>query len=102
MKLTKLLVLADKEYNWFDLSWLLLKKNCTLVVPPKNYGPKIVHRKFKRTKFHKQYEDNKEYYPQKNNEWSVFSSLKRVQGLKIRARKRFMKKREMGWQIVWV
>jgi hypothetical protein len=28
--------------------------------------------------------------------------LKRVQGLKIRARKRFMKKREMGWQIVWV
>lgn len=101
MKLTKLLVLADKGYYWFDLSKLLFGKDCTLVVPPKNYGTKIVHRNFERTKFHKQYENNQEYYPLRNNVESVFSSLKRVQGLKIRAKKGFMKKREMGWQIVW-
>ena len=101
MKLTKLLVLADKGYYWFDLSNLLRAKDCTLVVPPKNYGTKIIHRNFERGKFHQQYEVNKEYYPLRNNVESVFSSLKRVQGLKIRARKSFMKKREMGWQIVW-
>lgn len=101
MKLTKLLVLADKGYYWFDLSNLLRRKDCILVVKPKNYGTKIIHRNFQRAKFHKQYEVNKEYYPLRNNVESVFSSLKRVQGLKIRARKSFMKKREMGWQIVW-
>ena len=100
-KLKNLLVLADKGYYWFDLSKLLNTKNCTLVVPPKDYGTKIVHRNYQRQKFHKQYEVNEEYYPLRNNVESVFSSLKRVQGLKIRAKKGFMKKREMGWHIVW-
>lgn len=101
LKLTNLLVLADKGYYWFDLSKLLNSKDCILVVPPKNYGNKIVHRNFAREKFHKQYEENKEFYSLRNNVESVFSSLKRVQGLKIRAKKGFMKKREMGWQIIW-
>ena len=100
-KLKNLIVLADKGYYWFNLSNLLLSKNCTLVVPPKNYGIKRVHKNLQRKKFHEQYEVNKEYYPLRNNVESVFSSLKRVQGLKIRSRKSFMKKREMAWQIVW-
>jgi len=100
-KLKNLIILADKGYYWFDLSNLLKRKNCTLVVPPKNYGVKFVHRNLERANFHKQYYENKEIYSLRNNVESVFSSLKRVQRLKIRSRKAHMKKKEMGWQIVW-
>ncbi len=72
-----------------------------MVVPPKNYGTKCVHRNYEREKFHKQYYENEKLYSLRNNVESVFSSLKRAQGLKIRSKKGFMKKREMGWQMVW-
>ena len=101
-KLRDLIVLADKGYYWFDLFNLLKAKNLSLVVPPKNYGPnRHSTKRLIRLKFHKTYENNKELYSLRNNVESVFSSLKRVQGLKIRSRIGFMKKREMGWQILW-
>ncbi len=100
-KLKNLIILADKGYYWFKLANLANFKGNTLVVPPKNYGTKIVHRNLERTKFHKQYLENKEIYSLRNNVESVFSSLKRVQGLKIRSRKAHMKKKEMGWHILW-
>lgn len=100
-KLKNLIVLADKGYYWFDLFDLLKSKNNILVVPPKNYGTKCLHKRSRRRNFHQTYENNKEFYALRNNIESVFSSLKRVQGLKIRSRKSFMKKREMGWQIIW-
>ena len=96
-----MIILADKGYYWFKLANLANLKGNTLVVPPKNYGTKIIHRNLERSKFHKQYFENKEIYSLRNNVESVFSSLKRVQGLKIRSRKAHIKKKEMGWQIVW-
>lgn len=99
--LKHLKVLADKGYYWFELSKLLNSKDNILVVPPKNYGSKCVHNNFDRLNFHKQYYENEEIYSLRNNVESVFSSLKRVQSLKLRSRRSFMKKREMGWHIVW-
>lgn len=100
-KLRNLIILADKGYYWFDLFDLAKSKNNILVVPPKNYGNKCLHNRSKRRNFHQTYENNKDLYALRNNVESIFSSLKRVQGLKIRSRKSFMKKREMGWHIVW-
>ena len=101
-KSNKLIVLADKGYYWFDLFNLIKSRGGTLVVPPKNYGLNCKSSKrLTRLQFHKTYEKNKELYSLRNNVESVFSSLKRVQGLKIRSKRSFMKKREIGWQIVW-
>lgn len=101
-KYQKLFVLADKAYWWFDLFKLLKSKNNVLVVPPKKYSSKgFTHSKAVRTQIKQAYSENEEIYSLRNNVESVFSSLKRVQGLKIRSRKSFMKKREMGWHMVW-
>lgn len=94
-------ILADKGYYWFDLFYLAKNKQNKLIVPPKQYGNKCVHRRSKRRNFHNCYYENEYKYSLRNNVESVFSSLKRVQKLRIRSKLFFMKKREMGWQIVW-
>ena len=99
--LKHLKILGDKGYYWFKLSKLLNSKNNILIVPPKNYGLKCIHNNLERHRFHKQYYENEEIYSLRNNVESVFSSLKRVQRLKLRSKRSFMKKREMGWHIVW-
>jgi len=100
-KLKEIDILADKGYYWFDLFDLAKSKNNKLIVPPKNYGTKCLHKRSRRRKFHNCYYENEMKYPLRNNVEGVFSSLKRVQGLKIRSRRAHMKKKEMGWHIVW-
>lgn len=100
-RLKNITILADKGYYFFDLYQLSNSKGGTLVVPPKNYGKKCIHHNFKRKKFHDNYHENEKIYSLRNNVESVFSSLKRVQRLKIRSKLSFMKKREVGWQILW-
>ena len=101
-KYKDLIVLADKGYYWFDLFNLIKSKGGTLVVPPKNYGLKCgSYKRLTRLQFHQTYEKNKDLYSLRNNVEGTFSSLKRVQSLKLRSKRGFMKKREMGWQIVW-
>lgn len=100
-KLKNLTILADKGYYWFDLWQIAKVKNNTLVVPPKNYGTKCLHNRVLRRKVHNSYSENKELYTLRNNVEGVFSSLKRVQGLRIRSRISYMKKRELGWHILW-
>jgi len=94
-------ILADKGYYWFDLFDLAKSKNNKLIVPPKNYGTKCLHNRSKRRNFHNCYYENETKYTLRNNVESVFSSLKRVQGLRLRSKLAHMKKKEMGWQIVW-
>jgi len=100
-KLKDVDILADKAYYWFDLFDLAKSKKNKLIVPPKNYGTKCLHNRSRRRNFHNCYYENEENYPLRNNVEGVFSSLKRVQGLKMRSKLSFMKKREMGWNIVW-
>lgn len=94
-------ILADKGYYWFDLFYLAKIKNNKLIVPPKNYGNKCLHNRSKRKNFHNCYYENEEKYSLRNNVESVFSSLKRVQGLRLRSKLSFMKKRELAWNVVW-
>ena len=94
-------ILADKGYYWFDLFYLAKRKNNKLIVPPKNYGTKCLHNRLKRRNFHNCYYENEEKYSLRNNVESVFSSIKRVQGLRLRSKLSFMKKRELGWNVVW-
>jgi len=94
-------ILADKGYYWFDLFYLAKIKNNRLIVPPKNYGTKCLHNRSKRRNFHNCYYENEEEYALRNNVESVFSSIKRVQGLRLRSKLSFMKKRELAWNVVW-
>lgn len=94
-------ILADKGYYWFDLFYLAKIKNNKLIVPPKNYGTKCLHNCSKRKNFHNCYYENEDKYSLRNNVESVFSSLKRVQGLHLRSKLSFMKKREIAWNIIW-
>ena len=98
---TNLYILADKGYYWFDLFELAKSKGNKLIVPPKNYGTKCLHNRSKRRNFHKTYYENENLYPLRNNVEGVFSSIKRVQGLRLRSKLSFMKKREVGWQVLW-
>ena len=73
-----------------------------MVVPPKNYGSKSFgHPKAVRTHIKNTYYENEEIYSLRNNVEGAFSSLKRVQGLHLRSKLSFMKKRELAWNIVW-
>lgn len=99
--LKNFLILADKGYYWFKLYNLIKEKEGILIVPPKNYGKKCLHNRIVRREFHNSYYEYEEFYNLRNNVESVFSSLKRVQGLKIKSKLHYMKKREIGWHIVW-
>jgi len=72
-----------------------------LISPPKNYSGKCRHNNFKRTRKIANYESNKNIYRRRVIVECVFSSLKRKQNLKLRSRLSYMKKREMGWHILF-
>ena len=100
LKLKESVIVADKGYFSFNHLENLNDKDIDLIFPPKDYA-KTKHNAFKHKKVKTKYFKNKEIYNKRNNVESVFSSLKRVQGLKIRSRIHYMKKREMGWHILW-
>ncbi len=100
LKVRKSVLVADKGYFSFDHLENLKEKDIDLIFPPKNYG-KTKHNIVKHCKIKQKYHKNKELYNKRNNVESVFSSLKRVQGLNIRSRTHFMKKREIAWNILW-
>ena len=94
-------ILADKGYYWFNLFDLAKQSGNELIVPPKNYEEKCVHDNFKRQEFQDCFYRNKGIYFLRNNVESVFSSLKRVQGLVLRSRLPDMKNKEIAWHILW-
>ena len=102
LKFENSFILGDKGYYCFDLFRSAKYKRNILVVPPKKYGSsKFKHSNFIRTEFKETYLENEEKYRLRNNVESVFSSLKRVQGVKLRSKKAHFKKKEIAWQIVW-
>ena len=100
LKIKDSVIVADKGYFSFAHLENLNEKDIDLIFPPKEYG-KTKHNAFKHKKIKQKYYKNKELYDKRNNVESVFSSLKRVQGLKMRSRIQYMKKREMAWNILW-
>lgn len=101
IKFNKCKILADKgypDYNFIETS--KIKQN-NFISPPKNYGGKCRHNNFKRERKIRNFESNKNIYRRRVIVECIFSSLKRKQQLKLRSKLPYMKKREMGWHILF-
>ena len=94
-------ILADKGYPDFEFVDICKQQENNFISPPKKYREKCRHNNFKRERKIRNYESNKTIYRRRVIVESVFSSLKRKQGLKLRSRLCMMKKREMGWHILF-
>jgi len=94
-------ILADKGYPNYDFIETAKTKQNNFISPPKNYGEKCKHNNFKRERKIRNYKSNQKIYRRRVIVESIFSSLKRKQGLKLRSRLSYMKKREMSWHILF-
>jgi hypothetical protein len=101
IKFEKCKILADKGYPDYEFIEQSKLKQNNFISPPKDYGKKCRQDNLKRTRKHKNFETNKNIYRRRVIVESVFSSLKRKQHLKLRSRLCDMKKREMGWHILF-
>lgn len=100
-KLRKCKILADKGYPNYDFIESSKTKQNNFISPPKNYGGKCRHNNFKRERKIRNFESNKSIYRRRVIVECVFSSLKRKQNLKLRSKLSYMKKREMGWHVLF-
>jgi len=101
IKFKKCKILADKGYPNYDFIETSKTKQNNFISPPKNYGGKCRHNNFKRERKIRNYESNKPIYRRRVIVECVFSSLKRKQNLKLRSKLSYMKKREMGWHVLF-
>ena len=101
IKFRRCKILADKGYPNYDFIEMSKTKQNNFISPPKNYGGKCRHNNLKRERKIRNFESNKNIYRRRVIVECVFSSLKRKQSLKIRSRLSHMKKREMGWHILY-
>jgi hypothetical protein len=101
IKLRKCKILADKGYPKYSFIDDMKKKQNNFISPPKNYGENCRHHNFKRRKKILNFESNKKIYRRRPIVEAVFSSLKRKQHLKLKSKISYMKKREMGWHILY-
>ena len=101
IKFKRCKILADKGYPNYDFIGAMKAKQNNFISPPKNYGEKCRHNNFKRRRKIANFESNKKIYRRRVIVECVFSSLKRKQNLKLRSKLSYMKKREMGWNILY-
>ena len=101
VKFERCKMLADKGYPDYEFIEQAKLKQNNFISPPKNYGTKCQQDNLKRTRKYKNFEANKHIYRRRVIVESVFSSLKRKQHLRLRSKLCSMKKREMGWHILF-
>jgi len=101
IKFRRCKILADKGYPNYDFIDLSKTKQNNFISPPKNYGRKCRQNNFKRRRKIANFDSNKPIYRRRVIVECVFSSLKRKQNLKLRSKLSYMKKREMGWHILF-
>ena len=101
IKFRRCKILADKGYPNYDFIEMSKTKQNNFISPPKNYGGKCRQNNFKRRRKIINFESNKPIYRRRVIVECVFSSLKRKQNLKLRSKLSYMKKREMGWHILF-
>ncbi|GAF71487.1 unnamed protein product [marine sediment metagenome] len=101
IKFKRCKILADRGYPNYDFIETAKRKQNNFVSPQKNYGERCRHDNFRRERKIRNYESNKPIYRRRVIVESVFSSLKRKQKLKLKSRLCYMKKREMGWHILF-
>jgi len=100
IKFRRCKILADKGYPDFAFLDMAKKLQNNFISPPKNYGERCRHDNHKRRRKKANFESNKYVYRRRVIVEAVFSSIKRVQDLKLRSRLSYMKKREMAWHIL--
>lgn len=101
VKFERCKILADKGYPNYDFIEQSKLKQNNFISPPKNYGTKCRQDNLKRTRKYNNFDSNKDIYRRRVIVESVFSSLKRKQHLNLRSRLCSMKRREMGWHILF-
>src|SRR3989338_10051269 len=101
IKFNKCKILADKGYPDYNFIEMAKAKQNNFISPPKDYKKKCKHNNFKRERKIKNFESNKLIYRRRVIVESVFSSLKRKQQLKLKSKLSYMKKREVGWHILF-
>ena len=101
IKFNKCKILADKGYPDYNFIEMAKAKQNNFISPPKDYRKKCKHNNFKRERKIKNFESNKLIYRRRVIVESVFSSLKRKQQLKLKSKLSYMKKREVGWHILF-
>ena len=94
-------ILGDKGYPNYDFIETAKTKQNNFISPPKNYSGKCRHNNLKRWRKVENFEAHKQIYRRRVIVECVFSSLKRKQHLNLRSRLSHMKKREMGWHILF-
>ena len=99
-KLSRVKFVGDKGYPDYKYEELAKAKQNNFISPPKEYKGKCRQNNYKRRRKEANYQANKGVYNRRPIVESVFSSMKRVQDLKLRSRLPFMKKREMGWHVL--
>lgn len=100
IKFKRCKILADKGYTDYEFMDTAKERQNNFVSPPKNYKGKCRHNNFKRRRKEENFQANKQTYRRRPIVECVFSSLKRVQDLRLQSRMFYMKKREMGWNIL--
>ena len=101
IKIRRCKILADKGYPKYDFIDISKTKENNFISPPKNYGGKCRHNNLKRIRKIANFESNKLIYRRRVIVECVISSLKRKQHLELRSRLSCMKKREMGWHVLF-
>jgi hypothetical protein len=99
-KLRRVKFVGDKGYPDYKYEELAKANQNNFISPSKDYKGKCRHNNYKRQRKEANYQSNKAIYRRRPIVESVFSSMKRVQDLKLRSRLPFMKKREMGWHVL--
>ena len=101
IKFKRCKILADKgypDYSFIDDS--KVRQN-NFISPPKDYKGKCRHNNLKRERKIRNFDSNKKIYRRRVIVECVISSLKRKQQLKLRSKLSHMKKKEMGWYILF-
>jgi len=101
VKFKRCKIVADKGYPDYKYEELAKANKNNFISPPKEYKGKCRHNNMKRRRKEENYQANRGVYKRRAIVESVISSLKRVQDLKLRSREHYMKKREMGWHVLW-
>jgi len=101
IKFKRCKILADKGYSNYDFIETAKIRQNNFISPPKDYKGKCRHNNFRRERKIRNFESNKGIYRRRPIVECVFSSLKRKQKLKLQSKLFYMKKREMGWHVLF-
>ena len=101
IKFKRCKILADKGYPDYSFIDDSKARQNNFISPPKDHKGKCRHNNLKRERKIRNFDSNRKIYRRRVIVECVISSLKRKQQLKLRSKLSHMKKKEMGWHILF-